>query len=244
MSTLTTLTGIVVLTGPRPLDSSKGPRNLLVDATIYAHDDHVQNPSSFANPPPTLNPELRTSSFAHNDYCFVGDIAHVTLLPDSTDPCQECFIIASGSVDNVTSTKGRTFMLKCNQYISFLKSSSSCYLTCSFPDTTRWEKTSLPKVNSTLTVAGTLDAINRAEEGSVSSFILTVEAIGYPPRQQLTKTRQHLSSTDASSSATTKTGFHYSHAPQKQKAIDDETEPGPSTKKKTDSKKDKDAAKN
>lgn len=36
----TTISAVAVLTNPRPIDKTRGPRNLLFDVNIYVADDH------------------------------------------------------------------------------------------------------------------------------------------------------------------------------------------------------------
>ncbi|EKM84403.1 hypothetical protein AGABI1DRAFT_124711 [Agaricus bisporus var. burnettii JB137-S8] len=100
-----------------------------------------------------------------------------------------------------------------------LKSSTTCSLLCTIPDTKRWAKTQLPHENTAINVSGTFDAINRDKNQAPTSFSITVDSLSFPPRGFIAT---QATSQPGPSSAGTKTGFSYAHIDKKRKATDDE----------------------
>ncbi|EKM77228.1 hypothetical protein AGABI1DRAFT_130645 [Agaricus bisporus var. burnettii JB137-S8] len=242
MSGLTTLAGIVVLTGARNINTTKGNRDLYLNANIYVDDNYKDNPSTglvhFFNhadipfnieplyvmaamhvkTPPSLPPQVLPEKFTLCDYAFIGEVNHLALLPafPETDPCQRSYITASGIV-STADTNNRQFTIKCDQYLSLIKRVVPCTLSCTIPSTPRWEKTHIPQPNTPLTVSGTFDRINRNNDQVTTSFSITIDSLAFSPRGSIIQT-----TTTGPSSGSTKTGFSYAEMKKKRKHTDKE----------------------
>ncbi|KAF7783163.1 hypothetical protein Agabi119p4_2539 [Agaricus bisporus var. burnettii] len=257
MSAFTALSGIIVLTRARALAPEKGSRSILLDASVYASDDHDECPSlglvhyfndenidfndddpkpvnaiiHFAITPASLNPQLLPPTFNNHDYAFIGDIAHLSVLPETCVTERLPYVIATGTVSSTPTPDSRSFTLTSDEYVSIIHGTATCTLSCTFPSTPRWANTAIPRQNTVMTIGGTLHETIRATNGSVSSFGIMIEAISFTPRQLLHQSSPTLPS--SSSSSPSKTRFAYKKKPLKRKA-DDENVKSESTKKRTD----------
>lgn len=70
------------------------------------------------------------------------------------------------------------------------KSALPCPISFSIPRTKRWgDHAPLPQANTSITATGTLDAIHRANDGSVDSYSVTAESLYFFPRVEALPTQ-------------------------------------------------------